>query len=44
MNTRIVVAATPVLLVLGTVFITVVEWSNPKAKAEIQELAAELVA
>ncbi len=29
MNTRIVVAATPVLLVLGTVFITVVEWSNP---------------
>lgn len=29
MNTRIVVAATPVLLVLGTVYITALEWSNP---------------
>ncbi|WP_174844601.1 TrkH family potassium uptake protein [Cryobacterium serini] len=30
MNTRIVVAGTLVLLVLGTVYITAVEWSNPK--------------
>lgn len=29
MNTRIVLAATPVLLVLGTVYITVIEWDNP---------------
>lgn len=29
MNTRIVVAATPLLLVLGTVCITAREWSNP---------------
>ena len=29
MNTRIVVAGTLVLLVLGTVYITAVEWSNP---------------
>ncbi len=29
MNTRIVVAGTIVLLILGTVYITAVEWSNP---------------
>ena len=29
MNTRIVVAGTLVLLVLGTAYITVIEWSNP---------------
>ena len=29
MNTRIVVAGTIVLLMLGTIYITVVEWSNP---------------
>ncbi|ASK67088.1 ATPase [Brachybacterium avium] len=29
MNTRIVLAATPLLLVLGTVFITALEWTNP---------------
>lgn len=30
MNTRIVVAATPVLLVLGTVCIAALEWDNPR--------------
>jgi trk system potassium uptake protein len=29
MNTRIVLAATALLLVLGTVYITAIEWSNP---------------
>lgn len=29
MNTRIVVAATPLLLALGTVYITALEWNNP---------------
>nr|WP_253705313.1 potassium transporter TrkG [Brachybacterium sp. P6-10-X1] len=29
MNTRIVVAATPLLLVLGTLYITALEWTNP---------------
>ncbi|GGG65742.1 potassium transporter Trk [Kocuria dechangensis] len=29
MNTRIVLLATPVLLVLGTVFLCVIEWTNP---------------
>lgn len=29
MNTRIVVAATPLLLVLGTIYITALEWANP---------------
>lgn len=30
MNTRIVVAATPLLLVLGTLYITALEWNNPE--------------
>ncbi|MFC7456059.1 TrkH family potassium uptake protein [Brachybacterium sp. GCM10030267] len=30
MNTRIVVAATPLLLVLGTLYITALEWANPE--------------
>lgn len=29
MNTRIVVVATPLLLVLGTIYITALEWTNP---------------
>ncbi|MBL3685950.1 TrkH family potassium uptake protein [Leucobacter zeae] len=29
MNTRIVLAATGVLLIAGTVFVTVIEWANP---------------
>ncbi|WP_370540841.1 TrkH family potassium uptake protein [Brachybacterium sp. FME24] len=29
MNTRIVVAATPLLLALGTLYITALEWNNP---------------
>lgn len=29
MNTRIVLAATPLLLALGTVYITALEWTNP---------------
>ncbi|MGV8880949.1 MAG: TrkH family potassium uptake protein [Rhodoglobus sp.] len=29
MNTRIVIAATPLLLVLGAVYITAIEWNNP---------------
>lgn len=29
MNTRIVLWATPLLLVIGTVYITAIEWSNP---------------
>ncbi|EPR76731.1 Potassium uptake protein TrkH [Leifsonia rubra CMS 76R] len=29
MNTRIVIAATPLLLVFGTLYITLIEWNNP---------------
>lgn len=29
MNTRIVLAATPLLLVAGTVYVTAIEWNNP---------------
>lgn len=30
MNTRLVIAATLLLLVIGTLYITVIEWTNPK--------------
>jgi len=29
MNTRIVIAATPLLLIAGTLYITLIEWNNP---------------
>ncbi len=35
MNTRLVLVFTPVLLVLGTAFITVLEWNNPATLGEL---------
>ena len=44
MNTRIVLWATPILLVLGTVYIAVLEWSNPDTLGGYHEGERVLVA
>ncbi|MBN9605500.1 MAG: hypothetical protein J0G30_02695 [Actinomycetales bacterium] len=39
MNTRIVVFATPVLLILGSVYITAIEWNNPDTLGRLDPAA-----
>ncbi len=43
MNTRIVLAATPLLLVLGTAYITILEWSNPRTLGRYDPAARLLI-
>ncbi|MGM1018729.1 MAG: TrkH family potassium uptake protein [Actinomycetota bacterium] len=44
MNTRIVVAGTATLLTLGTVFVLLIEWSNPATLGELNPAARVLAA